>query len=175
MKCQLLAVAVSTCVLSSLVHAGEEKPLVFEMGARKAAVPSPWKVDPKKREFRLATWFIAGAKDQGDAEVYVVPLPADSGKLLKENIKRWQSIYKLPEGKKDFNDVTTIRHFKVGEVVVTVVAIEGIPVGKTDFRERRINVIFPTTDAAFYLVMRGPAQTVAAHQTAFEKWIKSFR
>lgn len=173
MKCTMMTLAIGSLLLPTLARGGEAKPMVFEMAELKATVPADWKLDPKKSEFRLATWLVPAPKDGAPVMVYVSMLGADAGKLFKENVKRWQSMFRLPEGKKNLDEITKISDFKVGDAKVTVVDIEGETM---DFLPmRRVNVIFPTKDATYYLILHGAPAAVEKQATSFEKWVKSFK
>jgi hypothetical protein len=104
------------------------------------------------------------------AEITVIPLDGPSGGLVA-NVNRWRSQIKLPE-----QDEAAIR------AATKELMIEDKPAQYVDLlapegpkRERMLIVFTERGNRTWFIKMRGPAETVARQQSAFESFARSLR
>jgi hypothetical protein len=156
------------------------------LGELKSDAPAAWKTKESPFKTRLFTFTVPKAKgDERDAEVQVIFFGKGSGGGVAENLGRWKKMFDPPEGKKH-DDIAKVEKFKIGDVEVTTLDIQGTyldkfppfaPNAKTIPRPdyRRINVIFDSDDGPYFIIFVGPAKTVAENKKAFDDWLKAFK
>jgi hypothetical protein len=180
--------AVAFAVLAAPVTAGDKGTLV-DLDGLKSTTPATWhqqKIDVKKvGNFRKYQFAIPKADgDKEDAELLILHL-GGSGGNNEANIKRWQMTFAPPPGKTR-DDITKVEKFKVGDVPVVYVDIQGTYVSKfppfaanpkVTLKEnyRFLGAIFESKDGPFYIRLTGPARTVAANKKGFDEWLKGFK
>jgi len=102
----------------------EKKGVVVEIDGLKSAVPAEWEQQKVSSQFRIYHFRIPHvADDKRDAEMIVFYF-AGGGGSADANIKRWKGMFIPPDGKK-IDDVAKVENFKVGDVNVTYLDIEG--------------------------------------------------
>ncbi len=187
MRHWILAAFMGLLLLSlTSAQAGDKKGTVVELDNLKSAAPAEWKSKESTFKTRLHTFIPPKTSGvEADAEIQVIFFGKDSGGGLQENINRWKSMFVAPEGKK-IDDLAKLEKFKVGNVEVVSLDIEGIylekfppfaPNAKTIRREnyRRVNVYFNSDNGPFFIIFVGPAKTVAQNKKAFDDWLKNFK
>jgi hypothetical protein len=167
----------------------DDKGTVVEIGALKSRTPADWKEqevsDTARSAGRLLYFHVPHAKgDERDAEMFVFHF-REGGGAEADNIKRWKGMFIPPAGK-TIDDVTKVKHTKVGDSKVTVVDIHGtykykrapfVPDERAEKRpdQRLIAVIFDTKDGPYYFRFVGPAKTVEQHKKGFDRWVAGFK
>jgi hypothetical protein len=164
----------------------EEKGVVVEIDGLKSAVPAEWKQQEVSSQFRVYHFRIPHvAEDKTDAEMIVFFFGPGGGGSADANVKRWKGMFIPPEGKK-IDDVAKVDSFKVGDVNVTYLDVEGTyrfkerpfdPASKEELRpdHRLLGVVFESPKGPYFFRLVGPAKTVAENKKTFEDWIKGFK
>ena len=164
----------------------EKKGSVVEIDGLKSAVPTDWKQEEVSSKFRTHHFRIPHvADDKTDAEMFIFFFGAGSGGSADANIKRWKGFFVPPEGKQ-IDDVAKVDSFKVGNVNVTYLDVEGTykfkerpfdPAAKEELRpdHRLLGVVFESPNGPYFFRLVGPAKTVTHNKKAFEDWVKEFK
>ncbi|MCS7166284.1 MAG: hypothetical protein RMI91_02065 [Gemmatales bacterium] len=193
MRCSMLRYA-SVLLGVYLVGCMEGKPVasadgqkeagtVVDLDGLKSRAPADWKEIPTTQQFRYKVFRVPGDKPELDAELVIFYFGEGGGGGVEENIKRWKNMFQPPEGK-SIDDVTKISEFKVGEVPVVYVDIQGTylfrpfpaaPKAEPRKDHRMISVIFRSPKGPYFIRLVGPEVTVSKHQKAFDKWLKNFK
>lgn len=157
-----------------------------ELGGLKSDAPAAWKANESPFKTRLHTFVVPKAQgDERETEIQVIFFGKGSGGGLAENLDRWKKMFEPPEGKK-LDDIAKVEKFKVGNVDVTTLDVQGTyldkfppfaPNAKTIRRPeyRRINVYFDSDEGPFFVIFVGPAKTVAQNKKAFDEWLRAFK
>jgi hypothetical protein len=152
----------------------------------KSTTPGNWKKEKTISKLRVYQFKLPKADgDKADADLAVFYFGPGSGGSEKENIKRWQGMFRPPEGKK-IEDATNVDKMKVGKVDVTYVDVQGTyldkfppfdPNAKVTPRPdyRRLGVIFQSENGPYFITLTGPARTIAQNKKAFDGWLKAFK
>src|SRR5262249_60578428 len=103
--------------------------------------------------------------DGRDAELVVFYYGTASGGGADENIKRWKGQFQPAEGKK-IDDVSKVEKFKVGNVQVTDLDVQGTFLFKPPAdpnaqakplpEYRRFGVIFASENGPYFITLTGP-------------------
>src|SRR5262249_4039389 len=101
---------------------------------------------------------------------------------LEANVERWKKQITPPDGKK-IDDVMKRDSFKVGEVRVTVVDLQGtyqspqLPNQKSEkiANARMVGVVFDSQNGPYFFKLVGPAKTIESHKKGFDEWLKNFK
>ena len=134
----------------------DKKGVVVEIDGLKSAVPADWRPEEAKSQFRLHHFRIPHvADDKTDAELIVFFFGPGGGGTAEANVKRWKGMFIPPEDKK-IEDVSKLENFKVGNVKVTYLDVQGTyksrdqrnPAAK---EERSITDGVPSEFAALFL------------------------
>ena len=107
------------------------------------------------------------------------------GGSVQDNVKRWKAMFIPPKGKK-IDDVAKVESFKVGNVNVTYLDVQGTykfkerpfdPAAKEELRpdHRMLGVVFDSPNGPYFFRLVGPAKTVEHNKKAFEDWVKGFK
>jgi hypothetical protein len=171
-----LAIALAAC------GGGAPRGTVVEIDGLRARVPPTWfevrPVEPPRvHEFRLA-----GRRE--DAELTVLHYGRGFGGDVATNIERWQSQFEPPVGR-SMGEATEVRTYRHRGVLLVVVSVRGTylyrerPLDTTSKPQRRadyrlIGVIVQSHHGPFFIRLVGPAPTVARHEDAFFRWLRSF-
>jgi hypothetical protein len=103
----------------------EKKGAVVEINGLKSATPADWKQEEVSSQFRVYHFRIPHvADDKTDAELIIFFFGTGGGGPADANVKRWKGFFIPPEGKK-IDDVAKVESFKVGDVNVTYLEVEG--------------------------------------------------
>jgi hypothetical protein len=155
-----------------------------EIDGLKSKVPETWKAVETNGQPRMAQFTIPKVEgDERDAELVVYFFGKGSGGGVEANLKRWQQQIVPPEGKKP-EDVMKKDSFKVGDVQVTVIDLQGSyqapAFGGNQKAEkianaRMIGVVFESPNGPYYFKFVGPAKTVEASKKGFDEWLKNFK
>ena len=132
------------------------------------------------KQFRLSP--IGDDKDH--AEIVILYFGQGQGGSAEQNIKRWKSQFKPPEGK-TIQDVSKVEKFKVSGFPVTYLDIQGTysflppsnPNAKMTIRPnyRMLGVVLEAKKGPYFIRLLGPADTVAHYKKGFDEWIKGFK
>ena len=163
----------------------EKKRAVVEIDGLKSAVPADWKQEEVTSKFRTHHFRIPHVPDdKTDAEMMIFFFGAGSGGSADANVKRWKGMFIPPEGKK-IDDVAKVENFKVGDVNVTYLDVQGTyrfkerpdPRSKEELRpdQRMLGVVFESPKGPYFIRLVGPAKTVTHNKKAFEDWVKGFK
>ncbi|HLW68434.1 MAG TPA: hypothetical protein VKS79_24160 [Gemmataceae bacterium] len=177
--CTLLSAA----LLAGTVQA-QNKGKEVEVDGLKSKVPETWKGVETNSQFRAAQFTIPKVDgDVKDAELVVYFFGKGQGGGVDANIKRWQQQIMPPEGKK-IEDVMKKDTFKVGDVNVTEIELQGTYEAPTFggkqkpekiSNARMIGVVFESPNGPYYFKLVGPAKTVEANKKGFDEWVKNFK
>ena len=164
----------------------EKKGSVVEIDGLKSAVPTDWKQEEVSSKFRTHHFRIPHvADDKTDAEMVIFFFGSGSGGSADANVKRWKGMFIPPEGKQ-IDDVAKVDSFKVGNVNVTYLDVEGTykfkerpfdPAAKEELRpdHRLLGVVFDSPNGPYFFRLVGPAKTVTHNKKTFEDWVKGFK
>jgi len=164
----------------------ETKEIVIEIDGLKSTAPADWKSEKVTAKFRTHHFRIPHvADDKTDAELTIFFFGTGSGGSADDNVKRWKGFFIPPEGKK-IEDVSKVENFKVGNVDVTYLDVQGTykfkerpfdPTSKEELRPdyRMLGVVFESPKGPYFFRMVGPAKTVKQNKKAFEDWVKGFK
>jgi hypothetical protein len=175
-------------ILSAALLAGfaqaQNKGKEVEIDGLKSKVPETWKAVDTNSQFRAAQFSIPKAEgDERDGELVVYFFGKGQGGGVDANVKRWQQQIKPPEGKK-IEDVMKKDSFKVGDVQVTEIELQGTyqaPAFAANQKSekianaRMIGVVFESPNGPYYFKLVGPAKTVEANKKGFDEWLKNFK
>ncbi|HEV3146303.1 MAG TPA: hypothetical protein VGZ47_20620 [Gemmataceae bacterium] len=174
---------VSAALVAGLAQA-ENKGKEVEIDGLKSRVPETWKAQETNSQFRVAQFTIPKVDgEERDGELVVYFFQKGGGGGVEANLKRWQQQIVPPEGKK-IEDVPKKDSFKVGDVQVTQIELQGTyqapAVGPNQKAEkisnaRMIGVIFESPNGPYYFKFVGPAKTIEANKKGFEEWLKNFK
>ncbi len=182
---RLLAVLCGGMICGGLARAGDGKGVEVTLDGLKSLTPSSWKSQKPANKLRTFQFLLPRAEGDGqDAELVIFLFPGGGGGVA-ENIKRWKAQFVPPEGK-SIDDVAKLDKFKVGNVEVTYLDIEGTylsknppfdPNAKTVRLDnyRRCSVIFASENGPYFITLTGPAKTVGKHKKGFDDWLKAFK
>lgn len=162
------------------------KGAVVEIDSLKSGVPTDWKQEKVTSKNRTHHFRIPHvADDKTDAELIIFFFGAGSGGSADANVKRWKGMFIPPEGK-EIDDVAKVESFKIGNVDVTYLDVQGTykfkerpfdPKAKEELRpdHRMLGVVFESPNGPYFIRLVGPAKTVTENKKAFEDWLKAFK
>ena len=171
---------------SLLAHADDKKSTVVEIDGLKSATPAEWQPGEVTSQFRIHQFRIPHvAEDKTDAELIIFFFGPGGGGSADANVKRWKGTFVPPEDKK-IDDVAKVETFKVGDVQVTYLDVQGTykfkerpfdPASKEELRpdHRLLGVVFESPQGPYFFRLVGPAKTVSQNKKAFEDWLKAFK
>jgi len=186
--CIVLLVAGITPLLALRADEKKEaqKGVVVEIDDLKSAAPAGWKQEEVDAKFRTHHFRIPHvADDKTDADLTIFFFGTGSGGTAEANVKRWKGMFIPPEDKK-IEDVAKVEEFKVGNVNVTYLDVQGTykfkerpfdPASKEELRpdHRMLGVVFESPKGPYFFRFVGPAKTVTENKKAFEDWVKAFK
>jgi hypothetical protein len=167
-------------------RAGEGKGAEVTLDGLKSRTPADWKKEAPSNKLRAYQFLVPRADgDKEDAELVIFYFGAGSGGAAEDNIKRWKGMFQPPEGKQ-IDDVSKVEKFKVGDVPVTSLDVQGTylykfppfdPKAKVQRKAdyRRLGVIFESKNGPYFITLTGPAKTMAQHKKGFDGWVKGFK
>ena len=165
------------------VATADDKGTVVTLDGLSSRTPAEWKEEKPSNNLRLAQFVLPKAKDdKRDAELVI--FKGISG-AAKENVDRWKKQFLPPKDKK-IDDVAKVEEFKVGDVKVTYLDIEGTYLFKSPPNDpnakttempdyRMLAVQFDTPKEVFHIKLTGPAKTVEHYKKGFDDWLKAFK
>jgi hypothetical protein len=162
-----------------------DKPTLVKLDGLQSLTPADWHEEKPDNRMRLKQFRLSPiGDDKDDAEVVIFYFGEGQGGSAEDNIKRWKSQFKPPEGK-SIQDVSKVEKMKVSGVPVTYLDIQGTysflppsnPNAKTTIRQnyRMLGVVFESKKGPYFIRMLGPADTVAYYKKGFDEWIKGFK
>ncbi|MBX7105430.1 MAG: hypothetical protein K1X57_15200 [Gemmataceae bacterium] len=174
-----MAAIVTTAFCAGAIPAAD---VVVDLDGLKSKAPAAWKEQKSTSSMRKAQFKIDRAEgDSEDAEVIVFYFGKGQGGGVEENLKRWKGQFKAPAG-----DQAKTEKFKVGDVQVTYLDIQGVflsknppfdPNAKTIEKPnfRALNAVFASANGPYFIRLAGPDKTVSAQKKAFDDWLKNFK
>jgi hypothetical protein len=174
---------------ATLARAADDKKKdenVVELDALKSKAPADWKQEATTNQMRAYQFKLPHAKDDKlDADMIIFYFGPGGGGSAEDNIKRWKGMMAPVEGKK-IEDVAKVDKFKVGEVPVTYLDVEGTylakerpfdPNSKVEKKPdyRMLGVVFESPKGPYFIRVTGPAKTIAEQKKAFDEWLKNFK
>jgi hypothetical protein len=185
----VLLVGVAFVLTATLLRSADDKKKdgnVVELDALKSKTPADWEQKPTTNQMRAYQFTLPNAKDnKASAELIIFYFGQGGGGSAADNIKRWKGMMTAPEGKK-IDDVAKVDKFKVGEVPVTYLDVEGTylakerpfdPNSKVEKKPdyRLLGVVFESPKGPYFMRVTGPAKTIAEQKKAFDEWLKNFK
>jgi hypothetical protein len=164
----------------------EKNGAVVEIDGLKSTAPADWKSEEVNSRFRTHHFRIPKVEDdKADAELTIFFFGTGSGGSADANLKRWKAMFIPPEDKK-IDDVAKVENFKVGNVNVTYLDVQGTykfkerpfdPASKEELRPdyRMLGVVFESPKGPYFMRLVGPAKTVTHNKKAFDEWLKAFK
>jgi hypothetical protein len=161
----------------------KDKGTVVTLDGLSSRTPAEWKKEEPVGSLRFMQFSLPKAKDdKKDAELVI--FKGISG-AAKDNVERWKKQFQPPKDKK-IDDVAKVEEFKVGDVKVTYLDVEGTylfkfppndPNAKVEERPdyRMLAVQFDTPKDVYHIKLTGPAKTVEQYKKGFDDWIKAFK
>jgi hypothetical protein len=146
--------------------------------------PPAWHARPPASTMRVAEFVVPKAQgDPDDAELVVYYFGAGGGGGAEENIDRWIGQVQQPDGSASKTKATraerTINGLKMTTVDVSGTYTAEMRPGATEHYNkpgyRVCAAVIETPQGAYYIKMTGPAKTVAAAQTDYEKFLSSLK
>jgi hypothetical protein len=153
----------------------------LQSGSLAYTAPGEWKSRAPASSMRVAEFVVPRAQgDPEDGEV-ILYFFGGTGGSVDANVQRWIGQFQQPQGAPADGKRTT---FAVGDLKVTTVDVSGTYVAevrpgsaerhnKPDFRMRA--AVVETPHGPYFVKFTGPAKTVAAASTAFDRFIRSLR
>ncbi len=157
-----------------------------ELDGRKSEAPASWKKKEPGNKFRAYNFDLPKADgDPEGAELVVFFFGPGGGGGVNDNLKRWKSMFRAPEGK-SIDDVSKVEKMKAGDVDITYLDVKGAfeskfppfsPTAKVTLKEnfRRFGVIFDSPNGPYFITLTGPAKTMEKHKDDFDRWLKNFK
>jgi hypothetical protein len=159
----------------------KDKGTVVTLDGLSSRTPAEWKKEEPANNLRLGQFALPKAKDDKmDGELVIFK---GFGGTAKENVERWKKQFLPPKDKK-IDDVAKVEDFKVGDVKVTYLDIEGTYLFKAKPMDpkaeerpdyRMLAVQFEGPKDVYHIKLTGPAKTVEQHKKGFDDWIKAFK
>ncbi|MHC5024814.1 MAG: hypothetical protein ACYTGG_13075 [Planctomycetota bacterium] len=138
--------------------------------------PGTWIWHPPQNRMRTANWTIPGRDGSDMAELVVFAFPAGDGGTREQNIQRWASRFRAPDGAA-VEPVT--RELEVAGLPVTLVELIGdhMKMGAAWFTpdQMLLGGIVERSEGMVFIRLTGPTATVEAHRAAFERLILGLR
>jgi len=182
-----VALGLAVLLLAGAGHVAAGGKNVVELDNLKSDAPASWKPGKADNKFRAYQFTLPKATgDKEDAELVVFHFGPGGGGGVEENVKRWKSMLAPPQGKTS-DDVSKVEKFKVGDVPVTYVDVQGTylfkfppfaPNAKVTPKEnfRLIGVVFDSEKGGpYFMRLTGPQKTVEEHKKEFDNWLKAFK
>jgi hypothetical protein len=145
------------------------------------SMPAGWVSEVPSNAMRRAQYRIPGPGGEGECVVsYFGP---GQGGPPKDNIQRWASQFKKPNGE-PATDIVRTSDMRVGDVPVTIVEVEGTYVGgmgstmsqgSPKGNQALLGAIVEGPDANWFFKFIGPEATVKAQRAAFEGMLRSLK
>ena len=177
------AVALAVAAFVGLAAADDKKGTVVTLDGLSSRTPAEWKEEAPANQMRLTQFALPKVKDdKADAELVV--FKGITG-AAKDNVARWKGQFQPPKDKK-IDDVAKVEEFKVGDVKVTYLDVEGTylykarpfdPQAKVEERPdyRMLALQFEGPKENYHIKLTGPAKTVEQYKKGFDDWIKAFK
>jgi hypothetical protein len=152
----------------------------------KSRTPADWAEEPSTSRMRVHQFRVPRAEgDSSDAELTIFFFGPGGGGDAASNVKRWKSMFAPPEGKRP-DDIAKVEQFKVGDIPVTYVDVDGTykfkarpfdPNAKEELKPdyRMLAVYFGSPHGPYFFRLVGPAKTVTQHKQGFDDWLKGFK
>ena len=148
--------------------------------------PAAWLEEESTSKMRFKQFRLPAAdKDKENGELIIFFFGPGGGGSVNDNVKRWKGFFVAPEGK-SADDISKVDKFKVGDVEVTYLDIQGTylykaqpfnPNAQTTKKPdyRMLGVVFECKQGPYFMRVVGPAATVKHHKAGFDDWLKAFK
>jgi hypothetical protein len=146
-----------------------------DLGGLSFQAPASWKKVQPKSSMRRAQLNIPPASgDKEPAELIVFVFPEGAG-TVQQNVERWQNQFKGADGKAPKIESRSVQGKNVEVTRVEVAGTYTDPFAGKGAQPgfRLLGAIVETPDAAYFLKMVGPENTMTAAKPDFEKLIAS--
>jgi hypothetical protein len=167
---------VSLLLLSAFAFAGEgDKKLTFD-------TPKEWKADTVKGGMMAPKHQWTLEKAEGDAEAPLLKVYnfGGQGGSVDDNVKRWCGQFKNKDGDAFPVDKAKKESFKVGDLEVTTVEIEGTYTppammggGDPKKDQQLVGAVIEGEGGPWLVKLQGPIKSVDKNKDAFVKWLKT--
>ena len=163
---------------------GIEGPLV-KLDSLESRAPADWHEEKPDNAMRLKQFRLSPIGDDKDhAEIVIFHFGQGQGGSAEQNIKRWKSQFKPPEGK-TIQDVSKAREVQGQRSPGDLSGHSGHLFLSSAFQSERQDDDRPKLPDAggcpqakkgpYFIRMLGPADTVAHYKKGFDEWIKGFK
>lgn len=180
---------VPICALAvTLAACGASSGTMVEIDGLRARTPSSWSQRPQVRPPQVSAFVLPRARgDAHDAELTIIHYgrgySGSVGSSVVAATRRWQNRFEVPADQ-SIRELTRVQVGRVGDVTMTMVDVRGTylhrpgPEDSDAAPERRpdhrlIGVVLETRRGPYFLRLIGPARTIARHEQAFERWVRS--
>jgi hypothetical protein len=145
--------------------------------------PAGWKTIPTKSEMRVAQFTLpraAGDSEDGELVVYYF---GGSGGSVEANIERWIGQMEQPGGRSS-SAVAKREKRTLNGLAFSLVDVSGTYTAEmmpgsqqrhnnSNYRLRA--AVVETPNGPYFIKLTGPAQTIAAHESAFDQFLASVK
>src|SRR5262249_7131825 len=154
----------------------KDEPTEVRLGELRSLTPASWQKEAAAPPFRKDQFLLPRA--EGDEAETLVVVYHGIGGTAKQNVDRWKTQFKPPEGK-TIEEVAKVKELKVGNRPASYLDIEGtfldsVPgSGYVTPRPgyRMIAVHIDGADAPYHIKVTGPAKTVEKHKKEIDDWL----
>lgn len=163
------------------------EPQNADIGSLAGVLPGNWTVQPPIGQFRLSQYELPKATGDTRPSLFIVFHFAGSGGSTEDNVKRWYSLMRQPDGK-DTAEVAKRAEATREGLKITSVDIPGTYLERpfpmsTEFVERpnyrMLAAVIETTgeggDGPYFLRIVGPAKTVDAAKAGWDALLQSLK
>ncbi len=178
--CLVLAAALAAC--------GGARGVVVELDGMRSRTPATWSEIEPVQPPRIRQFVLPGGLED-DAELSIFHYGRGYGGDIQTSITRWKSSFEPPPSAaidSTIDDFTTVRTYRTASVRMTIVDVRGTylhrdrPLDVRSDPERRrehrlIGVVFQSPHGPYFLRLVGPERTVARHEQAFLRWLRTFQ
>ncbi len=166
--------------LVTLLTAGTE----VTIDGMKSTAPKSWKDVPTTSSMRYKQFSIPrAAGDAFDGELVIFFFGAGQGGGVDQNVSRWKTMFKPPEGK-TVDQISKLESTKFGTIKATVLDIRGTylfkpvpmaPESEPRPNHRMVAAVLETPNGPYFLRFVGPEKTITQHKKDFDAWLKAFK
>jgi hypothetical protein len=183
---QVLGVMLGVLVVSGglVGAANQDKGNVVSLDGLSSRTPADWKEVATTSQMRYKQFAVPRVgDDKADAELIIFYFGPGGGGTAADNIQRWKGMFQPPQGK-SIDDAARVEEFKVGNVKVTYLDIQGTYLFKAKpidtkaeprANHRMLAIIFESPKGPYFIRLVGPEKTVAHHKKGFDEWLRNFK
>ncbi len=171
-----MVIKLSCCIaLFSLVSLAPA--LAESAGGIQWTPPDAWKAQPQ-RPMRAATYVVPAASGEEDAECAVFYFGPGQGGGVDENVRRWLAQFEEGAAAKPMTHKQTVNGLNVTTVRHAGTYLSGAPMAPVKTPKsgyRLIGSIVEAPGGNVFFKLTGPARTVTANTSAFEKMVAAVK